>query len=99
MDVLNVLKTVKREDLIAKEYHNYRPFGSPKYGNNDEIRIVIPEIDRYTLTCESFLSLEGKLRLVSDETKVSATAKLINNAVAFMFTDIRYVMNVVDTSA
>ncbi|KAK9679044.1 hypothetical protein QE152_g40347 [Popillia japonica] len=100
MDVLNVLKTVKRNDLIiGKEFHNYQPFGSPKYGNNDEIRIVIPEIDRYTLPCESFLSVEGKLRLVSDETKASITAKLINNAIAFMFSDIRYVMNGVEVDA
>ncbi|KAI4454240.1 hypothetical protein MML48_10g00008009 [Holotrichia oblita] len=41
----------------------------------------------------------GKLRLVSDETKVSATSRLIHNAVAFMFSDIRYVMNGVEVDA
>lgn len=94
MDVLDVLRKVRVDNSIVElEYHNHAPFGSPKYGNNDEIRIVVPEIDKYTLPSESELLIEGKLRLATDDTKASATASLIHNAGAFMFSNIRYVMS------
>lgn len=97
MEVLDVLRKVRIDNSIVEmEYHNHVPFGSPKYGNNDEIRIVVPEIDKYTLPSESELLVEGKLRLANDEAKVSSTAYLINNAVAFMFSNIRYVISGVE---
>lgn len=97
MDILNVLSKVRVNNSITeKEYHNHVPFGSPKYANNDEIRIVIPEIDKYTLPSESELLIEGRLRLASDTDKSSATASLIHNAGAFMFSSIRYILSGVD---
>lgn len=95
MDILDVLSKVRVNNSITeKEFHNHVPFGSPKYANNDEIRIVIPEIDKYTLPSESELLIEGRLRLADD--KISATASLIHNAAAFMFSSIRYVLSGVE---
>lgn len=97
MDVLDVLRKVRVDNsVVEREFHNHIPFGSPKYGNNDEIRIVVPEIDKLTLPSESELLIEGKLRLTNDETKNSATASLIHNAAAFMFSSIRYVISGVE---
>lgn len=100
MEILNVQEKVQLSDaVVGYEYHNHIPFGSPRYGNNDEIRITIPEIDNYVLPCESYLYVQGKLRMEADETKTSATAVLINNAIAFMFSDIRYLINGVEVDA
>lgn len=78
--MLNVLNKVRVDNSITEmEFHNHVPFGSPKYGNNDEIRIVVPEIDKYTLPAESELLIEGSLRLANDG-GISATASLIHNA-------------------
>ncbi|KAK9720473.1 hypothetical protein QE152_g22055 [Popillia japonica] len=106
MDILDVQRKVRLDNSITEmefhnhitemEFHNHVPFGSPKYGNNDEIRIVIPEIDRYTLPSESELVIEGKLRFASDESKNSVTASLIHNAGAFMFSHIRYIISGVE---
>lgn len=97
MDILDVQRKVRLDNSITEfEFHNHVPFGSPKYSNNDEIRIVIPEIDRYTLPSESELLIEGKLRLASDESKNSVTASLIHNAGAFMFSHIRYIISGVE---
>lgn len=97
MDILDVMSKVRvNNSIIEKEFHNHVPFGSPKYANNDEIRIVIPEIDKYTLPSESELLIEGRLRLASDLEKTSTTASLILNAGAFMFSNIRYVLSGTD---
>lgn len=97
MDVLDVLRKVRVDhSIVDMEFHNHIPFGSPKYGNNDEIRIVVPEIDRFTQPSESELLIEGKLRLASDESKTSVTASLVHNAATFMFSNIRYVISGVE---
>lgn len=98
MEILNVTDKLKTDNsIVSYEYHSHQPFGSASFDNNDEIRITIPEIDNYTLPCESFLYVEGSLRIVGADgivtSEASKTAKLINNPVAFMFSDIRYLMN------
>lgn len=100
MSILNVQESVHHDNsIVAYEYRNHIPYGSPRYGNNDEIRIAVPETDNFTLPSESSLYIEGTLRLENDSTKSSATAKLISNPLAFMFSDIRYLMNGVEVDA
>ncbi|XP_071055512.1 uncharacterized protein [Onthophagus taurus] len=98
MESLNVTEKIKVDNsIVSYEYHSHQPFGSTSFSNNDEIRIGIPEIDNYTLPHESFLYVEGSVRKLDASGKAtkdaSATAKLINNPVAFMFSDIRYLIN------
>nr|XP_022910165.1 uncharacterized protein LOC111421255 [Onthophagus taurus] len=98
MDILNVTDKVTVDNsIVSYEYHTHQPFGSVSYDNSDEIRITIPEIDNYTLPSESYLYIEGSVLKVGADgsiTKdVSKTAKLVNNPAAFMFSDIRYLLN------
>ncbi|XP_071055135.1 uncharacterized protein [Onthophagus taurus] len=98
MESLNVTEKIKVDNsIVSYEYNSHQPFGSTSFGNNDEIRIGIPEIDNYTLPHESFLYVEGSVRKLDASGKAtkdaSATAKLVNNPVVFMFSDIRYLIN------
>src|SRR5215510_6620797 len=94
MDILNVTEKARIDTSIENyEYHNHTPFGSPSYENNDEIRIMVPEIDNYTLPSESYLHVEGRLRTAANAQEASKTAKLVNNAIAYMFQEIRYLLN------
>lgn len=98
MDILKVTDKIKSDQsIVSYELHSHQPFGSTTYDNNDEIRISIPEIDNYTLPSESYLYVEGSVRKIAADGSVtknaSATAQLVSNAVAFMFSDIRYLIN------
>lgn len=77
------------ESIASLEYHTHSPYGANKYDNNDEIRIAVQQQDLYTLPCESLLYIEGKLTK-KDGTKVDAEFVLDNNAMAFLFEEIRY---------
>lgn len=95
MNVLNVTEKVKSNNsIVSYEYRSHQPFGSATFDNNDEIRIAIPEIDNYTIPGESYLYIEGGIKTRTPKgLDVNKTAKLINNPAAFMFSDIRYLMN------
>jgi hypothetical protein len=76
------------ETLWEKEYHTHNPYASSKLNNNDEIRIPIQQQDIYTLPCESYLYIEGRVTK-KDGTGVS-TVPFINNPMAYLFDEIRY---------
>ncbi|XP_024874032.1 uncharacterized protein LOC112456000 [Temnothorax curvispinosus] len=57
-------------------------------------RIPIQQQDLYTLLCESFLYVEG--RLVIKRRNDESVTTLANNCVAFMFDEIRYELNGVE---
>ncbi|KAI4468137.1 hypothetical protein MML48_2g00013811 [Holotrichia oblita] len=86
--------TLRQPCYVGPSYR--RPLANGLCYLGDEIRIVIPEIDRYTSPSESELVIEGKLRLSSDVSKNSATASLIHDAEAFMFSHIRYIISGVE---
>lgn len=92
MEILNVKEGVFIDNsIVHSEYHSYDPYLPTKLGYNDEIIIPVHETERYTLPFESFLNIEGKL--TKDDGSVSATMKLINNGIAFLFKEIRYQLN------
>lgn len=74
--------------IVSLQEHTYRPFGSPSFGNSDEIRIPIHFQDIILDISESYIYIEGKFT-PSDATK---TCYLSNNALAFLFDEIRYEM-------
>ncbi|KAJ8913307.1 hypothetical protein NQ315_010975 [Exocentrus adspersus] len=99
MDILNITQPpLVDNSIIDLEYHNYQPFVTSTFEYNDEIRIPIQELDAYTLPCESILYLEGSL--TTDDGKTPTKLKLINNAFAYIFREVRYELNgvVVDST-
>lgn len=93
MDILNITEKISYDNTIVNyQLHTYQPFVTSKYDLNDEIRIGIQELDTCTLPCESYLYIEGKL-LVESTKKYSNTLKFINNALAFLFREMRFELN------
>lgn len=89
--ILNVTEKALFDDsIVNSEFHTHQPYSSTTLNNNDEIRIQIQQQDIYTLPCNSLLYIEGKL--LKHDGGASTTAKLINNAIAFLFSEIRYEM-------
>ncbi|KAJ8914297.1 hypothetical protein NQ315_011282 [Exocentrus adspersus] len=92
MEVLNVLEQpLVDNSIVSWEYHNYQPYINSSFEYNDELTIPIQELDAYILPCESMLYLEGKLTKDNDEP--ATKLKLINNAFAFLFRELRYELN------
>lgn len=89
MDILDIRQgPVFDETLWEKEYHSHHPYASSKLENNDEIRIPIQQQDAYTLPCESYLYIEG--RITKKDGKIGSTIPFINNPMAYLFEEIRY---------
>lgn len=88
--MLDIESPVEYSEIITgMEYHSHRPYASASYKNSDEIRIPISQPDLITAPFESTLHITGKVSgKKQDGTK--ASVKLVNNAVAFLFEDIRY---------
>ncbi|XP_070525986.1 uncharacterized protein [Cardiocondyla obscurior] len=83
------------DDSIVKiETHTYNPYANTTFGHSDEIRTPIQQQDLYTLPCDSFLYVEGKLSVKKPNDK--STIVLGNNCVAFMFDEIHYELNGVE---
>lgn len=89
MDILDIKHgPVFDETLWEKEYHTHNPYASSKLGNNDEIRIPIQQQDVYTLPCESYIYIEGKV--TKKDGSAASTVPFINNPMSFLFEEIRY---------
>ncbi|KYM94373.1 hypothetical protein ALC62_15000 [Cyphomyrmex costatus] len=94
-DILNIVGEPIFDDRIVKfEFHTYNPYANTTFGYSDEIRIPIQQQDLYTLPCESFLYIEGRLTVKKKDDETPTT--LGNNCIAFMFDEIRYELNSVE---
>lgn len=61
-DILNINDEPIFDNSVVKiETHTYNPYANTTFGYSDEIRIPIQQQDLYTLPCDSFLYVEGKL--------------------------------------
>lgn len=95
-DILNINDEPIFDNSVVKiETHTYNPYANTTFGYSDEIRIPIQQQDLYTLPCDSFLYVEGKLTTKKKSDDEPET-KLANNCVAFMFDEIRYELNGVE---
>lgn len=90
-EILDVsAKPFSEDEIIKKDYHTYIPY-IQSFKNSDEIKITIQNTDLYVLPSESYIYLEGHIKL---EGGGNATgAKLKNNCVAHLFDEIRYELN------
>ncbi|XP_011168888.1 uncharacterized protein LOC105202193 [Solenopsis invicta] len=94
-DILNIGDEPIFDDRIVKiETHSYNPYANTAFGYSDEIRIPIQQQDLYTLPYESFLYIDGKLKI--KEPAEGSNVVLGNNCIAFMFDEIRYELNGVE---
>jgi len=82
--------------ITQMQYHSFLPYSSTAVSYNDEIRISIQNMDAYTLPCESYLYIEGKLNIPSDIEDVEKEFNFTNNGLAFLFSEIRYEINGVE---
>ncbi|KAJ8913483.1 hypothetical protein NQ315_002661 [Exocentrus adspersus] len=74
--------------LVSLHEHSYKPYGSPSYKNSDEIRIPVHFQDLILDINDSYIYIEGTFK-PSDVTK---SCYLANNALAFLFDEIRFEM-------
>ena len=92
--ILDIANSAVYDNSITKvEYHSYTPFIN-SFENNDEIRISVQHQDLYLLPSSSFIYIEGSL--TKADGTVSATGRLVNNVVPFLFEEIRYELNGVE---
>ena len=94
-NILNIGDEPIFDDRIVKiETHTYNPFANTTFGHSDEIRIPIQQQDLYTLPYESFLYIEGELKI--NHPIEGSNVTLGNNCIAFMFDEIRYELDGVE---
>ncbi|XP_050065031.1 uncharacterized protein LOC126553959 [Aphis gossypii] len=84
-------------DVVADEckitqinYQSFTPYSNISFSNNDDIRINVLNMDNYTLPCESYLYIEGKMNKPAD---VVGDVCFSNNGLAFLFSEMRYEIN------
>ncbi|XP_024877304.1 uncharacterized protein LOC112458101 [Temnothorax curvispinosus] len=83
-DILSIGgESIFDERIVEIETHTYNPYVNTTFGHNDKIRIPIQQQDLYTLPCDSFLYVEGRLNN-DGATNEEQYAKLVNNCVAFI---------------
>lgn len=74
--------------IISLQEHTYKPYGAPSFRNSDEIRIPVHFQDIILDVSESYIYIEGSFK----STDVTKKCYLSNNALAFLFDEIRYEM-------
>lgn len=91
-DILDIAKSPSFDNRITKiETHTYNPYSNSKFDNNDEIRIPIQQQDLYVLPSESFLYIEGQVKLQEPRPEnVLSDPNPDQNFAAFLFDEIRY---------
>ena len=83
-DYLNVTNRIQFDDSVEKyTYHSYVPHNILTINNSDEIRICINNQDLLTRPGRSFIYIKGEI-------ENHAKGHLVNNALAFLFDEIRY---------
>lgn len=97
MNMLDILSTPNFDNTIEGiEFHSYKPYVT-SFNRNDEIRIPINQQDLYILPSSSTLYLEGTVKVSKKDPKDMATSvQFINNALLYLFQDIRYELNGVE---
>ncbi|KAE9521894.1 hypothetical protein AGLY_017701, partial [Aphis glycines] len=76
--------------ITHKSYHSFTPYSSSALPYNEEIRINVQNMDSYTLPCESYIFIEGK---VYKPTDAAGEVRFSNNGLAFLFSEMRYEIN------
>lgn len=94
-EIVNIQSPIIFDESITHcEIHAHKPYASSTFNNNDEIRIAVQHQDLYLLPSKSSIHICGKL---TKDTGAALTAtSLVNNAICFLFDEIRYELNAVE---
>lgn len=96
MNILQVNNIPQFDNSIESyEIHTYNPYNN-SFKENDEIRIPIQQQDVYILPSASSIYIEGTVDVTHKDAqgkKVKKNVDFTNNAVSFLFQDIRYEIN------
>lgn len=97
MNILQITDLPQFDNSIESyEIHTYNPYNN-SFKENDEIRIPIHQQDIYVLPCASFIHIEGKATIFGKDNKpINTSIEFTNNAMMFLFQDIRYEINGVE---
>ncbi|CAD0201631.1 unnamed protein product [Chrysodeixis includens] len=97
MNILDVLSAPTYDNTVEGiEFHSYKPYVT-SFNRNDEIRIPINQQDLYVLPSASTLYLEGTIIVSKKDSKDKASSvNFTNNALLYLFQDIRYELNGVE---
>lgn len=88
---LDVKQTAIFDNSVTSlETHSYMPYQN-SFNNSDEVRIVINQSDLIIHPASSFLYIEGTF--TKEDLTTSTTSKLVNNAMSYLFDEIRYELN------
>jgi hypothetical protein len=89
--VLMVEDDIEMDNSISMyEVHSHLPYAPHTFNISDEIIIPINQQDIFTLPSKSTLYIEGKVTAKKAATDNVVAVQLVNNAIAFLFEEIRY---------
>lgn len=74
------------DQIVYQEFHSRKP-DNYNFGKNDIITAYINHQDIYSYPAESYIHITGKL------TGTDTGSKFVNNAIAFLFEELRYLIN------
>lgn len=98
-NILNISDSYTHDNSIESyQVHSYKPYVN-SFNKNDEIRIPINQQDLYVLPSASTLYIEGSVsahRPNGDKKEKLSSVEFVNNAILFLFQDIRYELNGVE---
>lgn len=93
MDPLAITAPEPSDNRITKvEEFVFKPYNNTALNESDEIRISVQTEDLLTLPSNSCLYIEGTFKKTAASND-KTTAKLVNNALAFLFDEIRLDLN------
>lgn len=91
LDVLyNQIPNHEKGHVLGYHFHHYTPYTNG-YDSNDEVRFMIQNKDTFAVPSESSIIIEGKV--LKTDANERTPSNLINNAYAFLFSEIRYEIN------
>lgn len=97
-NILKVNNNISTDESITRyELHSYAPFTSISLNTADNIIISINQESAYLLPSESVIYVEGKI-VKDDGSEITkgTTVELINNALPFLFNEVRLEINGVE---
>lgn len=83
------------ESICHYEVHAHQPYATSSFRNNDEIHIAIQHQDQCLLPSRSSIHIQGKLTQ-EDGTPFKSGTVATNNAICFLFSEIRYELNAIE---
>ena len=91
-ELLKIENPVVDDNISQYEIHTYHPYNSSTYNNNNEMRIMIQQQDFSIIPSKSSLCVYGRLTMANNNAAETIT-NLFNNAICYMFREIRYELN------